>query len=70
MTQTELIMEHFREASLPPSAIDRLLGLPRGRSRATVVASWREEKERYRLEGKRVAGGGMGKKPAEGLQRG
>lgn len=48
MTTQEVVLQYFREAELPPSAIDNLLGIPRGRSHDLIVCWWAEDKARAR----------------------
>ena len=46
MTQEELVLQYFREAELRASDIDRLLGLPSGKSHAIIVNWWKSKKEK------------------------
>ena len=46
-----MVLERFCEDGMPPSEIDALLGLPKGRARDVIVAWWHEDKVAARRKG-------------------
>lgn len=45
MTQLQVVLEYFCEAHLAPSAIDRLLKLPKGKAHELIVGWWADCRE-------------------------